>query len=106
SISAVSGVRPRLGLQAPAAVALDAVDFREHRHDVLALLQEPHPALGEERQERRQLRALVALDFIEVEQFTDLGQREAEALAAQDQLEPHALALAVDACALLARRRQ
>jgi hypothetical protein len=40
---------------------------------------------------------LVARDFVQIEQFGDLGQRKAEPLAAQDQLQAYALALAVDA---------
>ena len=57
--------------------------------------------VGQQRQEPRQLRALVAADLVHVEQLADLRQRQPEPLAAQDQLDPHALALAVHA---LARR--
>ena len=47
---------------------------------------------------RRTSRAapLVARHLVEVEQLADLGQGEPEALAAQDELQPHPLALAVD----------
>ena len=48
-------------------------------------------------QELGELRPLVARRRVDVEQLADLGQREPEPLAAQDQLDPRPLALAVDA---------
>ena len=57
-------------------------------------------------QELRQLRTLVASDFVQIEELADLRERQAEALAAQDQLDAHPLALAVDARAARPLRRQ
>ena len=83
-------------LQPPPAFALDAVDLGQHRVDVLLLLQQAAAAIGQQVQELGELRPLVVRDLVEVEQFRDLGQREAQPLAAQDQLQPDPLALAVD----------
>ncbi len=42
--------------------------------------------------EALELRALVAAELVEVEELADLGERQPEALAAQDELEARALA--------------
>ena len=91
-----SRCRRRLQLQPPAAVALDERDLGQHRVDVLPLLVEHRAPVGEHLQELGELRPLVAGRRVDVEELADLGQREAEPLAAQDQLDPRALALAVD----------
>ena len=61
------------------------------------LLQQPRAPVGEQLEELGELRPLVARDLVQVEQLADLRQREPQPLAAQDQLDAHALALAVDA---------
>src|SRR6185312_5182879 len=98
--------RRRRVAQLPAAFALDAVDLGERRVDVLLLLQEPRAAVGQELEELGELAALVARHLVHVEELADLGEREAQALAPQDQLQPDPLALAVDAHAPRALRRQ
>src|SRR5215831_2558 len=92
--------------QAPSAFALDAFDLREDGVDVLFLLQEQRAALGQNQQELGKLRALVARNLIEIEKLSDVRQRQAEAFSPQDQLEPHPLALAVDALAAPPLRRE
>ncbi len=52
------------------------------------------------------MRALVAPGLVHVDQLADLGQRQAEALAAQRELEPGAVARRVDAPLALAARRE
>src|SRR6185369_7640836 len=82
-------------LESAAAIALQRRDLGEDGIDVLALLQQHRPPVREHHQEFFELRALVARRSIEIQQFADLGQREAEALASHDQLYPYALALGV-----------
>jgi hypothetical protein len=52
--------------------------------------------VGEHLQELDELRPLAAGRRVDVEELADLGKREAEPLAAQDQLDSRSLALAVD----------
>src|SRR5207253_2302075 len=73
--------------------------------DVLLLLQQPRPTVRQQRKELRELGALVAGDFVEIQQLADLGQREPETLAAQDELDADALAIAVNTSAAVAARR-
>ena len=94
----------RLVAAAGAGTPLTPVrDLGEHRVDVLALLQQSRCGDREQHQERLPAARARCGDFVEVEQLADLRQRQAEPLAAQDQLEAHALALAVDAVAAVAR---
>src|SRR5207237_6707626 len=94
-----------LFLQPSSAIALDAVDFGEHGIDVFFLLEEPRATIGKQREKFGDLRAFVARNLVQVEQLSDLRQGEPEALSAQDQFDPHALALAVNAGAPVATRR-
>ena len=57
-------------------------------------------------QELAQLRLRVARRLVHVDEFLHLGQREAEALAAQGELEPGAVARGVDAAASAALRHE
>src|SRR3954469_24250106 len=56
--------------------------------------------------ETLELRAVVAARLVHVDELADLGEREAEALSAQRQLEPGAVAGRVDAPLALAARRE
>src|SRR5690606_3031760 len=55
---------------------------------------------------QRRLRLGALIDFVEIEDFLDLDQREADALAAQDQLQLGAVAMRVNAVHAVAARRQ
>src|SRR5690606_9559503 len=55
---------------------------------------------------QRRLRLGALIDFVEIEDFLDLDKREADALAAQDQLQLGAVAMRVDAVHAVAARRQ
>src|SRR5262249_22674451 len=57
-------------------------------------------------QELGELRALVTGRRVDVEQLADLGECQSEPLAAQDQFDPCALALAVDPRSTFAARRK
>ena len=57
-------------------------------------------------EEALELRPLVAAGLVHVDQFADLGKREPEALAAQRELEPGAVAQRVDAPLAVAPRRE
>ena len=57
-------------------------------------------------EEALQLRPLVAAGLVHVDQVADLGEREAQALAAQRELEARALARGVDAALAVAPRRE
>ena len=71
---------------------------------LLALeLGDARPPLGER---GAQLLQMIGVDVVEIEQLLDVGQREAQTLAAQDELEPRPVARAVDAIAADALRRQ
>src|SRR5258708_6531143 len=81
----------------PATNALPRGDLPPHRIDVLALLQEHRAAIGQHLQELGELRPLVAGGGIDVEELANLGKRETEPLAAEDELDPRPLALAIHA---------
>ena len=77
----------RRGLGEELFELLDAVvQDLDRRIDVFALRFERDDALLVLLQRRLRLGALI--DFVEVEDFLDLDQREPDALAAQDQLQP------------------
>lgn len=80
----------------PPAVALDRRDLVEQRIDVAALQLELAAAVLERLDEPRELPAVALARIVEVEDLADLGEREPEPLAAQDQLDAGPLALAVD----------
>ncbi len=83
--------------QAPPAVALDRGDLDEQRVDVGALHLELRAAVLERLEEAQELAAVAFARVVQVEDLADLVEREAEPLPPQDQLDPRALALAVDA---------
>src|SRR5205085_666894 len=90
-------------LPAPAAVQelprlrLEDADLREHLVDVAALALELLAPRLQRAHELEELRTLVGRRVVELEHLAHLGEREAQALAAQDELEAHVFALAVDA---------
>src|SRR5205823_10642228 len=86
-------------------VALDAVDFGEDGIDVLLLLQQACTPVREQREKLGDLRALIVRKLVQIEQFADLGQGKPETLAAQNQLDAHALPLTVESRAAVAARR-
>src|SRR5882762_5249757 len=102
----------RHGLAAPPAqlllhALLEGRDFGEMRLDVGALLQQAAAVRLQHLAKALELRPLVASRLVHVDQLADLGERQAEALAAQRKLEPRAVAQRVDApLAVAARRKQ
>src|SRR5688572_24731842 len=116
NVNFVPGVAPTLGvparrprrrlLETAPALALHPLDLGQRRVDVFLLLQQPRAPLGEDHQELRKLRALVSRHFVEIEQLADLRERQPKAFAPQDQLEANPFALAVDARAAPALRRE
>src|ERR1700676_233521 len=92
-----SSVPIRCRPQPPPALPFQRIDLGEDDRDVLLLLIEHGAALRKHLQEFDQLRPLPLGRLVKVEQLADLAQRKAEALAAQNQLDAHSLALGVDA---------
>jgi hypothetical protein len=97
-MSAMAFCRPKL--------FLERLDLRKLGFDIGPLLQQARPVLFKHREEALELRALVAPGLVHVDQLADLGQREAEALAAQGQLEAGTVARRVDAALAVALRRE
>src|SRR6185436_19751367 len=85
---------------------LGAQDLGELRLDVGALLQQARLVRLEHGEEALELRPLVAPRLVHVDQLADLRQRQAEALAAQRELEAGAVARRVDAPLAVASRRE
>src|SRR5205807_2927077 len=83
----------------------EAVELAELRLDVGALLQQARLGRFEHRQEALELGPLVAARLVHVDQLADLGERQPQALAAQRELEPRAVARRVDAALAVAPRR-
>src|SRR6185503_6136706 len=79
---------------------------RKLRLDIGPLLQQACAVLLEHGEEALELRPLVAPRLVHVDQLADLGQRQAEALAAQRELEAGAVARRVDAALAVAARRE
>ena len=88
------------------AYPLERVDLRQNDGDVLPLLIQHCTPFGEHLQEFDQLDSLTLGRFVQIEELPDLAQGKAEPLAAQDELDAHALALAVDAAAPAAARSE
>src|SRR5436190_3748556 len=78
------------------AYPLERVDLRQNDGDVLPLLIQHRTPFGEHLQEFDQLDSLTLGRFVQIEELPDLPQGKAEPLAAQDELDAHALALGVD----------
>src|SRR5215469_12266217 len=85
---------------------LDRPELLERERDLALLPLQLLDAGTAFQQRRAQLLDMVRVDVIEIEQLLDVGQREAQALSAQDELEPYPVAMAVDAIAADASRRQ
>src|SRR6185312_5485275 len=85
---------------------LDPAQLLEGERDLLALPLELGDARAAARQCGAHLLQVIGIGVVEVEQLLDVGQREAQALAAQDELEAGAVARAIDALAPDALRRQ
>src|SRR5207302_10403075 len=84
----------------------EGLDLGELRLDVGALLQQALPVIGEHLAKALELRPLVAPGLVHVDQLADLGERQSQALAAQRELEPGAVARRVDAALAIAPRRE
>jgi hypothetical protein len=76
------------------------------RLEVGALLLEHRLVALEQRQEALELRPVVAARLVHVDQLANLGKRQAQALAAQRELEARAVALRVDPALSGAARRE
>src|SRR6516225_2475869 len=86
---------------------VDDAQFRQRSVDVRALLLEFRDRLGGLVQHVLHLHgAALAVRAVEIEVVLDLGQRRADRLGAQDQLQPRAVAPRVDARAVDAARRE
>src|SRR6185369_6640204 len=96
----------RTSAQALAALPLERLDLREHDRNVFPLLLEHCSARRQHFEKLYQLRAFAPADVVQVEKLADLGQRQPQPLAAQDELDSHPLALPVDARLPGAARRQ
>src|SRR2546428_14148247 len=83
----------------------EGLDLGELRLDGGALLQQALAGGSEHLAKALELRALVAPRLVHVDQLADLGERQPEALAAQRELEPRAVARRVDAPLAVAPRR-
>src|SRR5258707_15577973 len=91
------------GVQELARLALEAADLPQYLVDFLALVLELRAAGGECGDELLQLRPLVRRRIVELQHLADLGEGEAEPLAAQYQLQAHPVALGIDAPRAVAR---
>src|SRR5262249_52565343 len=87
-------------------LALEAADLPEDLVDLVALPLELLAPRGERGDEFPELRPLVGRRIVELEHLPHVGEREPEALAAQDGLQAHKVALGVDAAAAVAARRE
>src|SRR5258706_8284216 len=81
--------------QAPALVGKE-VDLGQHHLDVFALLLEMRAPAIEPGKKLLELLALVAGDVVQLEQLADFGEGEAQALAAQGELQAHPATAAED----------
>src|SRR5258706_9824783 len=91
------------GVQELARLALEAADLPQYLVDFLALVLELRAAGGKRGDELLQLRPLVRRRIVELQHRADLGEGEAEPLAAQYQLQAHPVALGIDAPRAVAR---
>src|SRR5258706_3211344 len=81
------------GVQELARLALEAADLPQYLVDFLALVLELRAAGGERGDELLHLPPLVRRRIVELQHRADLGEGEAEPLAAQDPLQAHPVAL-------------
>src|SRR5262245_49546880 len=87
-------------------LGFDVLEFRDMRVEIAALVFEIGDVQAAAPQQLAQLLHAGAVDLVEVEQLLDLGQREAEPLAAADPAELGAIALAVQPRQALTTRPQ
>src|SRR3990172_10036136 len=80
-----------------AALVFEKCDLVQHHLDIFALLLDHFAPALELGHEFLQLLLLVARQVVEIEKFADLSQAEAEALAAQRELQAHPVAAAEEA---------
>jgi hypothetical protein len=90
--------------QLGAHLGLHFLELVDVRIEIAALALEVRDVQPAAPQELAQLLQPGAVDLIEVEELADLGQREAEPLAAQDPRQPRAIAGAVEPGQALATR--
>src|ERR1700694_383281 len=90
--------------QALAALALQRLDFRQDHRNIFLLLLEHCAARRQHLKEFDQLGTLAFGRFVEIQQLAYFGKRQAEALAAKDELDPYALPLGVDPAPAVAPR--
>src|SRR5258708_25743426 len=76
-----------MALELLAHFLLERLDFGELRLDIGALLQQAALVRFQHGEKALQLRSLVASGLVHVDELADLGQAEAQALAAQRELE-------------------
>src|SRR5258706_10624817 len=91
------------GVQELARLALEAADLPQYLVDLLALVLELRAAGGKRGDDLRELRPLVRRRIVELQHLADLGEGEAEPLAAQYQLQAYPVALGIDAPRAVAR---
>src|SRR6218665_2076199 len=87
----------RAGCQGGAAALLGGVQLQLHLLDIEYLLFELAPTFLDLFQEALQLLLVAPTGVVHADQFLALGKREADALAAQDQLQRDPVARGVDA---------
>ena len=89
-----------------AALGFEKGDFVQHDAEIFAALFQFGAMAFEFKQQGLELRVLFVRVVVEVEQFADLGEAETQALAAQRELESHAIAVAEEPVGALALRVQ
>src|SRR5687768_988376 len=94
SLSVALGIDAAL-LQLGGDLRLDVLELADMRVEIAALALEVGDVQAAAAQQLAQLLQAGAIDVIEVEQLLDLGEREAEPLAAQDPAQPCAVMRAV-----------
>src|SRR5215470_2164238 len=91
-------------LELGADLGLDFLEFVDVCVEIVTLVLEIGDVQAAAAQELAQLLHAGAVDLVEVEQLLDLGERKAQALAAQDPRQPRAVAAAVEPSQALAAR--
>ena len=91
-------------LQLGRDLGFDFLEFADVRVEIATLALQIGDVQPAAAQQLAQLLHAGAVDLVEVEQLLDLGEREAEPLAAQDPAEPHAVVRAVEPGQPLAAR--
>src|ERR1700676_2209125 len=90
--------------QTLAALPLQGLDFRQDHRNIFLLLLEHCSARRQHLQEFDQLRTLAFGRLVEIQQLAYLRKRQAEALAAKDELDAYTLPLGVDPAPAVASR--